>query len=176
METTTRKLAIAILAFSMLAVPLFGYAQTNGAGHCDRGQGFGPGARHFDAMADDLGLTLEQAALLETMKTTHREFAEAEFGDVEPETRGNRRGMHRERLMLMRPFRDAMLSDNPDFQNAGEALKAGYTGNNKALFDAMVDAHVAFHASLTDEQLETLRENRPRHRFGHGRGGRNTTE
>jgi len=171
MSATSKTLMMAVLAFSLVAIPALGFAgpQSHGGAH-GWGHGPGPVGGRLDAMAEELDLSAEQQALLETMKAAHEDFVDAEIGDSSPASRGERRAMRREHRDVMKPFHDAMRSDSPDFQAAGKAAKAEYSGENDTLFDAMIEAHVAFHASLTAEQLETLREFGPPQGFGPGRG------
>jgi Spy/CpxP family protein refolding chaperone len=100
----------------------------------------------FDRMSEALHLTPQQEALLNDMKAKTEEYATERM---------------EKRQALWSSISEEAGRDNPDFDAIGKEVKANYQRKNVASFDAMVDASVAFHKSLTPEQraaLKNLRE------------------
>ncbi len=124
-----------------------------------------PPPPHHAGMMDDMmaqvDLTDAQEQLLETMKDAmhaHMKAVHEELDDPSPE---EFHAMHDKMMNMHRLFGDELKKDSPDFAAVGVKVKKAYDGDQSASFNKMVEAMVAFHASLTAEQRELLVDNMP---------------
>jgi len=124
-----------------------------------------PPPPHHEGMMDDMMAQVDlidaQEQLLETMKEAmhaHMKAVHEQADDPSPE---EFHAMHDKMMNMHRLFGDELKKDSPDFTAVGTKVKKAYDGTQTASFNKMVEAMVAFHASLTAEQREILVDNMP---------------
>lgn len=157
----TKNLLIAVSLIAVLAaVPLFAMAQNTddhrargyhrGGGQGRMGDGMGP-LSDLGCPLAALNLSTDQQALFEDMREAARNFHETQW----------QVGWKVRQEML-----DELEKGNHDLSDVAEELKT----EHQAAFEAMIDARAAFFASLTEAQVQQMKQSPAARRGGQGRG------